>query len=60
MADRFAIQVALFHYSPVFLLKPFRLHFTVDALPSDAGASAPKELPLDLDMGPPIRDPVGL
>ena len=60
MADRFAIRVAPFHYSLVLLLKPFRLHFTVDALPSDAIASALETLPPSLDMDPPVRDPVGL
>lgn len=60
LADRFAIRVAPFHYGLVLLLKPFRLHLTVDALPSDASASAPETLLPGLDMSPPVRDSVGL
>ena len=36
MADRFILGMAPFDYNPVVLLKPFRLHLAVDALPSDA------------------------
>jgi hypothetical protein len=34
LADRFIFGMAPIDYSPETLLKPFRLHLTVDALPS--------------------------
>jgi hypothetical protein len=35
LADRFILGIAPIDYDPVVLLKPFRLHLTVDALPSE-------------------------
>jgi len=36
LADRFILGMAPFDYNPVVLLKPFRPHLAVGALPSDA------------------------
>ena len=60
MADRFAFRVAPFYYGLVFLLKPFRLHLAVDALPSDDKSSALETLLPSLDMNLLVRDSVGL
>ena len=42
-------------YNPVVLLKPFRLHLAVDALPSKASASAREALPPRSDIDPGSR-----
>jgi hypothetical protein len=36
LADQFIFGIAPFDYSPVFLLKPFRSHLTMDTLSSNA------------------------
>jgi hypothetical protein len=36
LADRFILGIAPFDYNPVVLLKPFRPHLAVSALPSEA------------------------
>lgn len=55
----FGRPVHPFDYGLVLLLKPFRPHLAMDALPSGY-LPASKTLPLDLDMSPPIRNSVGL
>jgi hypothetical protein len=60
LADRFVFEAALIDYGPVLLLKPFRLHLTMDALSCSACAEPSEALPPLLDMVPSIREPEGL
>lgn len=53
MADRFAIRVAPFYYGLVLLLKPFRLHFAVDALPSGDFRASPRGITPEFGYEPP-------
>ena len=46
-------------YGLALLLKPFGLNLAIGALPSGC-SPAPEALPPGLDMGLPVRDPVGL
>ena len=54
MADRFIRGMAPIDYDPVVLLKPFRLHLAVDALPCPMAIGPREALPprLDIDPGP--------
>jgi hypothetical protein len=54
LADRFIIGIASIDYGLVLLLKPFGLHLTMDALPSDSHISALETLLPSLDMNFPI------
>ena len=53
LADQFINGMAPIDYSPVFLLKPFRFHLTMDTLSSNALTTlASKALPPLLDTAP--------
>ena len=60
MADRFIVGITPIDSGPELLRKPFGFHLTVDTLPSSIRIEASEALPPPLDMGLPIRAPVGL